>query len=111
MSGEGKGMISNRGNKFKKNVKKVAPKAKRDSDKDEVEKDDLKNDGVVELRTVQGSRYWMSLTGSNVYRYRSGTSQPLSTEHTRKDRAKYRADRIGVHRKGRIYLITEDESE
>jgi hypothetical protein len=110
MSGR-KGFISNRGPNKPKNDKKVPPKSKRDSDKDEVEKDDLKNDGVVELRTVQGTRYWMSLTGSNVYRYRSGTSQPLPAKHSRSDRAKYQADRIGVHRKGRIYLITEDESD
>jgi hypothetical protein len=46
---------------------------KRDTDKDEVEPDDLKHDDCVELRVIDGVKYWVSAKTRLVYKYTPGS--------------------------------------
>ena len=51
------------------------PSDKRDTDKDEVEADDLHNDDCVELMKISGVKYWVSAKTKAVYRYSAGSEK------------------------------------
>lgn len=97
----------------------------RDTDRDEVESDDVDYDDVVELTTINGCTYWTSVdlhptttsssttiddhssTTATIYQFRDGSQIPLETateDAYQAARSVYRATRVGYTMDGKCKI-------